>query len=61
VLLMTFGGEMGDTDALGPVLGPRPVPNIKKYILRVDHDGRALAVTSPICGPSSGNIKFGTS
>jgi hypothetical protein len=27
---------------LHPVLGPGPVPNIKKSILRVDHGGRKL-------------------
>jgi hypothetical protein len=54
VMFMTYGGEMGVTYALGPLLGPGSIPNIQKYIWRIDH-GLYLYVVS------NHQIQFGTS
>jgi hypothetical protein len=37
-----YDGEMGVTDALGPILGPGPAQIFKMSILRVDHGGHTL-------------------
>jgi hypothetical protein len=48
---------MGVTDALGPVLGPCPVPNIQK-VYSESGPWRSQDVSSPFRGPSRLAVEF---